>query len=329
MHDILIPENISGAAVDELAGRFDVLRLPELWKDGAGVLAHVKNTRAMIVRNQTRVTCEVLQAGARLRVVARAGVGVDNIDIDCANKIGIVVTYTPDQNSISAAELTMGLILALARKIPLANADTRKGGWNRHDFVGTELYGKTLGIIGAGKIGYLTAKRAMSFGMRILAYDPFLSNDNLHIRELNTDLVDLDELLAMSDFVSCHVPGSRETVGLLNAQRLARMKPTAFLINCSRGEVIVESDLVAVLKANGIAGAALDVRAVEPPGIAELELMPNVILTPHIAAFTHEAQERVVRTVCDDVTRVLEGNPARNAATLFSAPRTAQAKASE
>jgi len=326
MPDILIAENISGAAVDELCARFEVLRLPELWKDSAGLLAQVAKTRAMIVRNQTGVTREVLQAGTRLIVVARAGVGVDNIDVGHASAAGIVVTYTPDQNSISAAEFTMGMMLALVRKIPVAVADTGRGGWNRHQFVGMELYGKALGIIGAGKIGFLTAKRAQAFGMKILAYDPFLGNDNFLLRELNAELLDLNELLARADVVSCHVPGTPQTSGLLNRQRFAHMKPTAFLVNTSRGEIIVESDLVDALKSGKIAGAALDVRASEPPNVQELERMPNVILTPHIAAFTNEAQDRVVQAVCDDVARVLEGKAARYPATKFGTPRGAPAK---
>jgi D-3-phosphoglycerate dehydrogenase len=176
----------------------------------------------------------VLRAGKNLIAVGRAGVGLDNIDMESASELGIVVTFTPDQNSISAAELTMGLMLALTRGIPRATADTSAGGWNRQQFVGTELYGKTLGIIGAGKIGFLVGARARAFGMNILAYDPFVSADNVMLTELRAELVELDDLLSRSDVVSCHVPGSPKTDGLINRERLSKMKPTAYFVNTAR-----------------------------------------------------------------------------------------------
>lgn len=321
MHDILIPESITGTAVDELCSRFKVLRLAELWKDPEALASHIRDARALIVRNQTRVTGLLLRAGRELVVIGRAGAGLDNIDVASAEKAGVVVTYTPDQNSISAAELTLALMLSLVRHVPAANLDTRNGSWQRERFVGQELYGKTLGVIGAGKIGYLSAARARAFGMSILAYDPFLTADNVYLCELQAELVDLDTLLSRSDIISCHVPATPQTNGLLNRTRFAKMKPTAYLINTSRGEVIVEQDLIEALKFGTIAGAAIDVRASEPPRKGELELLPNVLLTPHIAAFTHEAQDRVTRAVCEDVARVLEGKPARNAATRFNVPR--------
>lgn len=313
MPDILITENIRGTAVDALSLRFDVAFLPELWKDPEELLKYIGDSRAIIVRNQTQVTAALLKAGEKLLVVGRAGVGLDNVDVDAATQRGILITSTPDQNAISVAELAMGLILSLARMIPVANKDTKEGNWRRQDFLGTELYGKTIGIIGAGKIGYLTARRAQSFGMKVLAYDPYISRDNVLLSELNAELVPLDVLLARADVVSCHLPATTETTGLLNAKCFGRMKSTATFINTSRGEVIVENDLLNVLKAGRIAGAALDVRATEPPRASELERLPNLILTPHIAAFTHEAQDRVTTAICEDVTRVLDGKPAQNA----------------
>ena len=175
------------------------------------------------------------------------------------------------------------------------------GNWRRQQFVGTELYGKTIGIVGAGKIGYLTARRAQSFGMKVLAYDPFISRDNILLSELNADLVSLDALLARADVVSCHLPATRDTAGLFNAERFAKMKSTATFINTSRGEVVVEKDLLDALTSGSIAGAALDVRAKEPPQPGGLERLPNLILTPHVAAFTHEAQARVTNAICEDV----------------------------
>ncbi|MHB1023408.1 MAG: hydroxyacid dehydrogenase [Acidobacteriaceae bacterium] len=313
MPDILITENIRGRAIDALSLRFDVTFLPELWKEPAGLLKHIGDCRAIIVRNQTQVTADLLKAGKSLVVVGRAGVGLDNVDVGAASKNGILITSTPDQNAISVAELAMGLMLSLARMIPVANQDTKEGNWRRQNFLGTELYGKTIGIIGAGKIGYLTARRAQSFGMKVLAYDPYISRDNVLLSELHAELVPLDDLLARADVVSCHLPATTETTGLLNAKCFERMKSTATFINTSRGEVVVENDLLEVLKAGRIAGAALDVRSTEPPCASELECLPNLILTPHIAAFTHEAQDRVTKAICEDVTRVLEGKPAQNA----------------
>jgi len=313
MPDILISETIRGAAVDALSSRFDVTSLPDLWRDPAELSNRIGDFRALIVRNQTQVTAALLGKAKKLTVVGRAGVGLDNVDVAAATKAGILVTSTPDQNAISVAELAMGLMLSLARMIPGANQDTKNGNWNRQQFLGTELYGKTMGIIGAGKIGFLTARRAQSFGMKVLAYDPFISPDNILLSELNAELVSLDDLLERADVVSCHLPATRDTTGLLNAERFAKMKPTATFINTSRGEVIVENDLLAALKSGTIAGAAMDVRATEPPQAGELEQLPNLILTPHVAAFTHEAQARVTKAICEDVARVLDGRSAQNA----------------
>jgi D-3-phosphoglycerate dehydrogenase len=234
------------------------------------------------------------------------------VDVAAATRAGILITSTPDQNAISVAELAIGMMITLARKIAAADEDTKKGHWNRQRFFGTELYGKTIGILGAGKIGFLTASRAQAFGMKVLAYDPFVSPDNVLLSELNAELVGLDELLERSDVVSCHLPATPQTAGLLNAKCFERMKPTATLINTSRGEVLVEADLVAALKSGAIGGAALDVRAKEPPVLGELETCPNLILTPHVGAFTTEAQDRVTKAICEDVCRVLDGQPAMN-----------------
>lgn len=313
MADILISENIRGAAVDALRARFEVSLEPELWKSEGLLAERVKNCRALIVRNQTPVSEKLLAAATELLVVGRAGVGLDNIDVKAAEQAGIVIASTPDQNAISAAELTMGMILGLARMIPAADRDTKEGNWSRQKFVGMELYEKTLGIVGAGKIGFLTARRAMAFGMTILAYDPYLSPDNVLLSDLRAELVSLDELLSRADIVSCHLPATRETNGLMNRTRFEKMKRGALFVNTSRGAVVVEEDLVATLKSGALGGAALDVRATEPPALCELDSLTNVILTPHVAAFTREAQERVTRAVCNDVARVLDGKPAISA----------------
>ena len=313
MHDILISENIRGAAVDALSARLDVVYEPDLWKDAAALLVRIHEFRGLIVRNQTMVNAALLDAGRNLVVVGRAGVGLDNVDVDHATQRGILITSTPDQNAISVAELAIGLMISLARMLPEANRDTRDGNWNRHKFNGAELYGSTLGIVGAGKIGYLTARRAQAFGMRIVAHDPFISRDNVLLSELNAELLGLDELLAQADFVSCHLPSNKQTAGIFDLDRFHKMKPTAFLINTSRGEVIREPDLVEALKTGVIAGAALDVRASEPPIAGELETLSNLILTPHVAALTRQAQARVTSAICEDVARVLDGKAAQNA----------------
>jgi len=313
MPDILISEKITGEAVDALAGRFSVVSSPDLWKEPNALLARIPDFRALIVRNQTQVNRQLLEAARTMCVVGRAGVGLDNVDVVAATESGIVVTSTPDQNAISVAELAIGLMLSLARMIPAADQDTRAGNWNRQRFVATELYGKTFGIIGAGRIGYLTARRAQALGMKILAYDPFLSRDNILLSELNAELVSLEEVLCRADVVSCHLPSTPRTAGMLNAALFGKMKSSAIFLNTSRGEVVVEEDLAAALRSGTIAGAALDVRDKEPPKPGLFEETPNLILTPHIAAFTKEAQGRVTRAICEDVARVLDGEVAQNA----------------
>jgi len=313
MLDILISENVQGAAVDALRSRFTVSIEPELWKSPDLLAEKVKNCRALIVRNQTPVTAALINAAPELLVIGRAGVGLDNVDAKQAEQAGIVVCFTPDQNAISVAEIAIGMMLSLARFIPAADADTKKGNWNRQRYVGTEMYGKTMGIVGAGKIGYLTARRAMAFGMRVLAYDPFLSRDNILLSEVQAELVELDELLARADVVSCHLPATPQTIGLLNRDRFMKMKRGALFINTSRGKVVSEPGLIEALKAGIVGGAALDVREKEPPLPGELETLPNVILLPHIAAFTREAQDRVTAAICEDISRVLDGKPAVNA----------------
>ncbi|MHB1701606.1 MAG: hydroxyacid dehydrogenase [Acidobacteriaceae bacterium] len=313
MPDVLITEDIRGSAVDALASRFEVVFQPDLWRDPAALAAQLAKFRALIIRNQTKVDAALLRSAKRLEVIGRAGVGLDNVDLDAAAQAGLIVTSTPEQNAISVAELAIGMMLSLARNILAADEDTKQGNWSRRRFWGTELYGKTFGIIGAGKIGFLTARRAQALGMKILAHDPFISPDNVLLFELNAELVSLENLLDRADVVSCHLPSTPATAKLLNAAAFARMKPTATFLNTSRGEVVDEAALLAALRRGGIAGAALDVRASEPPIATELEKLPNVLLTPHIAALTHEAQDRVTTAICEDVARVLDGKAPLNA----------------
>ncbi len=310
MCDVLITERLEGAAIDELRQRFDVEMAGDLWRDGAALRERIGDCRAIIVRNQTRVTRELLGAARRLEVVARAGVGLDNVDIAAATEAGVLVCYAPEQNAISVAELSMGMLLALARRLTVADRSTKAGGWERHAFTGTELYGKTVGIVGFGRIGFLLAMRARAFGMRVLAHDPFVSPDAVTVVESGAEVVPIDDLLARADVVSCHLPSTPATRGFLGRERFARMKPSAIFLNLARGEVVDEAALVDALRAGRLAGAGLDVRAVEPPGPSALDAMDNVILTPHVAALTEEAQARVAAAVCRDVAAVLGGGRA-------------------
>ncbi len=259
---------------------------------------------ALIVRSRTKVTAEVLAAGGRLKVVGRAGVGVDNIDVESANQRGIAVLNAPGGNVIAAAELTLGLMLALLRHIAQADASIRRGEWERSRYQGTELYGKTLGLVGAGRIGSEVASRAAAFGMRVLVSDPYLSQERA--REIGAELVSLESLLEQADILSVHTPLTEETRGLVGPGELARMKPTAYLINAARGGVVDESALAAALEAGRLAGAALDVFEREPPpGDCPLLKLENVLAVPHLGAATREAQARSGVEICRAVRNAL------------------------
>jgi D-3-phosphoglycerate dehydrogenase len=308
---ILICEDVTGAGIDRLKQKYEIGFDPDLWKKIPELEEKLPGTQGLIVRNQTRVDASLLSKAQGLRVIGRAGAGYDNIDVAAASRQGIVVAYSPEENAVSVAEQVFALLLALARKIPGAERSTRGGGWERKKYHGVELMGKTLGILGLGKIGFRVALRAGAFGMRVLAHDVYLSPTSLQVTESGAALVSMHDLLAGSDFISVHLPLTAETQGMLNRGTFEKMKPTAFLINTSRGEVLVEEDLVEALTLGRLAGAALDVRAKEPPPADDpLNKQENVILTPHTAGLTVEAQEKVVAAVAEDVDRVLSGQPA-------------------
>jgi len=318
--DVIITENIEGVSIDALSEKFKVYRDEKLWDKRLELFETVSTARAVIVRNQTKVDRSLLENAKSLQIVARAGAGYDNIDVAAASKLGIVVSYTPEGNSISTAEHAFALMLALSRKLVVAHRDTALGGWSRYSFVGTELFGKTLGILGFGKVGARIAIRARAFGMRVVAYDKYILPNQFTVTETGVELKPLEEVLKESDIVSAHLPLNQDTIGLLNYDKLKLMKKSAFLVNTSRGGIVVEKDLIQALEEKLIAGAALDVREKEPPEESKLNHMDNVILTPHVAAFTWEAQKRVVDTVVEDVTRVLHGVPALNYVN-FSLPK--------
>lgn len=273
---------------------------------------------ALIVRSATRVTKEMLARATSLKAVGRAGVGVDNIDIAAATASGIAVFNAPGGNTIAAAELTMALLISVARRIPAAEASVRRGEWNRAAFKGVELRGKTLGLIGAGRIGGEVAIRCQAFGMEVIAYDPYLSPTRAD--ELDVELTGFDEVIERADFVSLHVPLTDETRGILEAGTLSRLKSTAFVVNASRGGVVDEVALAKALHDGEIAGAGLDVYEDEPLAAdSPLRDAPNLVLTPHLGASTEEAQVGVATEVAQKIRLLLETNnraDALNAATL-------------
>jgi D-3-phosphoglycerate dehydrogenase len=271
---------------------------------------------AVVVRSQTKITKKIIEAGKKLRVIGRAGVGVDNVDVDAASKRGIIVMNTPGGNTISTAEHSFAMIMSLARKIPQAHASMKAGKWDRKSFEGTELYGKTLGIVGMGRIGTEVAKRAIVFGMKVLAYDPFLSASKA--KSLDVEVVELDELYKRSDFITVHVPATEQTRGMINKDTIAKMKKGVRLVNCARGGIIVEADALEAIKAGHVAGVAIDVYDPEPPKELPLREVDQAILTPHLGASTHEAQETCGIEIAEQIAEALAGGTIRNAVNMPS-----------
>ena len=320
--DILITEDIKAEAFDRLAERYRVLRDGTLWNDSARLRDGIRDVRTVIIRNQTRVTADLLADAPKLLAIGRHGVGLDNIDMDATSKAGIVVIAPLDANAWSVAELTIGLMLALARKIPAADRDTKSGHWERIKYTGIELAGKTLAVCGFGRIGRKVAGLARGFGMHIVVFDPFVKGDSPALCDVSAALCErLENTLARADFLTAHSPLTPETKHLFNATAFTAMKRGAFFVNTSRGGVLDETALLEALRSGHLGGAALDVREVEPPATrGEFEALDNVILTPHIASFTHEAQARTAEAVATDIDRILRGEPAVNFVN-FSQPR--------
>ena len=270
---------------------------------------------ALMIRSGSRITKEIIEAGHQLKIIGRAGVGVDNVDVNAATRQGIVVVNSPEGNTIAAAEHALAMMLALSRHIPDANASVKRGEWDRKTFVGTEVYKKTLGVVGLGKIGSHVATAAKAMGMKLLAYDPFISNERAE--QLGCRLVEMDILIQEADYITLHIPKTPETANLINAAALAKMKPNARIINCARGGIIDEAALAEALKAGKIGGAALDVYDSEPLGDSPLKsLGKEVILTPHLGASTAEAQVNVAIDVAEQIRDVLLGLPARSAVNI-------------
>lgn len=266
---------------------------------------------ALVVRSETKATADIIQAGKKLLVIARAGVGLDNIDVQTATRQGVVVVNAPTGNTIAAAEHTVAMMLALARHIPQANAKLKSGVWQRSDFMGVELRGKTLGVIGLGNVGSEVARRAQAFNMRIIGYDPFVSVD--YARNLSVQLVPLEQLFKESDFVTLHLPLTSQTKMLIGAKELSKMKKSVRIINCARGGLIDEEALVKAVEEGKVAGAAVDVFIKEPVTDSVLFNNDRIIVTPHLGASTTEAQTSVALEVAEQVMAVLKGQPARYA----------------
>ncbi|HET7011168.1 MAG TPA: hydroxyacid dehydrogenase [Anaerolineales bacterium] len=265
---------------------------------------------AIIVRGGSRVTAEVIsRAGPRLRVVGRAGVGVDNIDLEAARRAGVAVVNAPLSSTLSVAEHVLALMFALARRIPAGDASLRRGEWRKAELEGSELFDKTLGVLGLGRIGRAVAQRAAALGMRVVGHDPLISAEA--IRQAGATPVDFDTLLEESDYISLHVPLDEQTRGLLGADELQKMKPGARVISTSRGGIVDETALLQALESGRLAGAALDVFEREPPGASPLLQHPAVVVTPHIAAQTAEAQTRASADIAAEVLAALRGEPLR------------------
>jgi len=280
------------------------------------LLPLVKDVVAMLVRSETKVTRKVIEAANQLRVVGRAGVGVDNVDVDAATEHGVVVMNTPGGNTISTAELSFAMLLSLARKVPQAYASMAAGRWDRKQFQGAELAGKTLGVLGLGRIGTEVAKRALAFGMKVLAYDPFLTEARAKAIGIQMQ-VDLDNLYRDADFITVHMPVTDQTRGMLNAAAFSKMKPKVCLVNCARGEIVVEKDLLAALDSGKVAAAALDVFQIEPlPADHPFRAHPAITLTPHLGASTQEAQEKCGIEVAEVIAAYLLTGEVRNAVNL-------------
>ena len=314
---VLISDKLSPTAVQIFRDRgLEVDYEPDLGKDREALIARIGDYDGLAVRSATKVTEKVLEAAKNLKVIGRAGIGVDNIDVQKASAKGIIVMNTPLGNAVTTAEHTIAMMLALARNLPQANESTKAGKWEKSKFMGVEVFNKTLGLIGCGNIGSIVAERAQGLRMKVIAYDPYLSPERA--QEIGVEKVDLDELLARADFLSLHTPLTNKTRGIIDADALAKMKKGARVINCARGGLVVEKDLLEALKSGHIAGAALDVYEVEPAKENPLFELDNVICTPHLGASTTEAQENVAVQIAEQIADYLLTGAVTNALNMPS-----------
>jgi len=317
MPRVLVSDKLSPTAVQIFKDRgVDVDYLPELGKDKEALLAAIGQYDGLAIRSATKVTEKLIGAADNLKVIGRAGIGVDNVDIPAASRRGIIVMNTPFGNSITTAEHAIALMFAVARQIPEANASTHAGKWEKNRFMGVEITGKTLGIIGCGNIGSIVAMRGVGLKMHVVAFDPFLSESRAS--ELGVEKVELEELFARADFISLHTPLTDRTRNVISAEAIESMKDGVRIINCARGGLIDEKALVAALKSGKVAGAGIDVFEVEPATENELFNMPNVVCTPHLGAATSEAQENVAIQVAEQMADYLVKGAVSNAINMPS-----------
>lgn len=311
MHKILISDKLGKAGLDRLAELEGVSYDMITGMTKEQLLQTIPDYDALIVRSDTRVDADVIAAGENLKVIGRAGIGVDNIDLDAATRQGIIVMNTPQANSIATAEQTIALMLAITRHTAQSHASLLSGEWRRSEFVGTELYGKTLGVVGFGRIGRLVTERAQAFGMTVIAYDPYVSE--AVGRNMNVTLVDLDELFEAADYITLHSVLTKETECIINAQAISQMKDGVVIVNVARGKLIDEAALAAGLKSGKVRAAALDVFSAEPPSSSPLIGLENVLHTPHLGASTKEAQREVALQMVEQIVDALNGTDFRNA----------------
>jgi D-3-phosphoglycerate dehydrogenase / 2-oxoglutarate reductase len=321
---VLVKEKIAEAGVDLLRERFDV-EVGTDWPEGE-LEGRIGEFDAILIRSATKMTPELIAKATRLRAIGRAGTGVDNVDIEAATKRGIIVANAPESNSVAAAEHTLALALALFRNVPQAHATLADGEWARSRFGGHELYGKTLGVIGFGRIGQLVARRALAFDMEVLAFDKFVSAERF--RELGVEGVDIDELYGRADLITIHLPKTPETIDWIDAEAIAKMKDGVRIVNCARGELIDLEALEAGLDSGKVAGAALDVFPTEPMTVHALFGRDDVVVTPHLGASTAEAQDRAGIVTAEQISAALTGGVVTNAVNITSVrPETMEALA--
>lgn len=314
---VLVSDKLSETAVQIFRDRgVEVDYLPDVGKDKEKLAEIIGDYDGLAIRSATKVTEKLLEKATKLKVVGRAGIGVDNVDIPAASKKGVIVMNTPFGNSVTTAEHAIALMFAVARQLPEASVSTHAGKWEKNRFMGVELFNKTLGVIGAGNIGGIVIDRARGLHMKVLAYDPFLSEERA--TELGATKVDLDELLAKADFITLHVPLTDKTRNILSAENLAKTKKGVRIINAARGGLIDEAALAELLKSGHVAGAALDVFATEPATESPLFGLPNVVVTPHLGASTTEAQENVALQVAEQMADYLLTGAVQNALNMPS-----------
>ncbi|SFX80851.1 D-3-phosphoglycerate dehydrogenase [Thermoactinomyces sp. DSM 45891] len=311
MYKILVTDPLSDQGLEKLLQAKDVEVIRKVGLSKEELLIEIQSVDALLVRSQTKVTAEVIENAHHLKVIARAGVGVDNIDISAATKKGIIVVNAPNGNTISTAEHTFAMMIALSRHIPQAHISTVQGEWKRKNFVGVELNKKTLSIIGLGRVGTELAKRAKAFHMQVVAYDPYLTEKLAE--ELEVKKTSFKEAISLGDYISIHAPLTKDTYSLINGDTILMMKEGVRILNCARGGIIDEEALYHAIQSGRVAGAALDVFEIEPPGKHLLFSLPQVIVTPHLGASTVEAQENVALDVSQEVLHILRGQPFQNA----------------